>query len=459
MTDETTDGLKFDTNVIGSTGLRQFGGYIQEEILKELRGQLGARIYREMADNDPTVGGMLFAITTLIRQVEWTVQASDDSPEAEAAKCFVEEVIADMSVPWASVITEICSMFVYGFAPMEILWKRRGGNEGIDPNRKSAYSDNKIGLRALALRSQNTIPKWLIDPEDGSIDGMYQQPWNGGMVLIPEQKLLLFRTTEERGNPEGRSLLRNCYRPWYFKKRLEELEAIGAERDLAGLPIAYIPGQYLAQGADNIDKAAAAEFKRLITSIKRDTHEGIVLPSTRDANGNLLFDIKLLSSAGSRQHDTSKIIDRYDKRIATTVLADFLFLGQGSTGSFALSSDKTSVFATAIGAFTKSIADVLNRHLLPRLWRLNGLDVETMPMMVPGDLEKPDLGVLAEFVTKMASAGATMFPDRELENALRSAAGLPLAPEEGEDDMMEAEDPMNPPTPSAEAAEADTEDA
>ncbi|CAB4130416.1 hypothetical protein UFOVP119_40 [uncultured Caudovirales phage] len=441
------DGLKYDASVIGTSGLKQFGGYINEEFQKELRGLNGSRVFREMADNDPVVGAILFAVTMLIRQVEWSVQAADDTPEGEAAKEFVEEVIADMSTGWHSVLAEICSMFVYGFAPMEIVWKKRGGMDAPNSESRSAYDDGKIGIRTLSLRAQNTIPRWEIDPTDGSVDGLWQQPYDRAMVAIPIEKLLLFRTTEERNNPEGRSLLRNAYRPWFFKKRIEEIEAIGLERDLAGLPIAHIPAQYLTVGADANDKAVASEYKRLIRSIKRDTSEGLVLPSTRDQSGNLLFEVKLLSTSGKRQFDTTQVLTRYDKAIATSVLADFVFLGQGSTGSFALSSNKTELFATAIGAFTKSIADVINRHLLPRLWKLNGLDFEIMPSMVPGDLEAPDLGALGAFIQQLSASGAPLFPDRELENALRTAANLPLAPEDG----------SNMETPVAGDPNADTE--
>ena len=445
--------LRFDADVLGSTGLRQTGGYVQEEFQKELRGLNGSRVYREMADNDPTVGAILFAITMLIRQVEWTVQSADDSPEGDAGKAFVEEVIADMSSSWSSVMSEVASMFVYGFAPLEIIWKKRLGPDQPDDSRRSLYSDGQIGVRALALRAQNTIPRWEINDADGTILGMWQQPWSGSQVCIPIEKLLLFRTTEERGNPEGRSILRNAYRPWFFKKRIEEIEAVGIERDLAGLPVAYIPGQYMSSGADAQDKRVASDFQRLMRQVKRDQQEGLVLPSTRDASGNLLFDIKLLSTGGSRQFNTTQVIDRYGRAIATTVLADFIFLGQGSTGSFALSSDKTALFATAIGAFLRSIADVFNRQLLPRLWRLNGYEAEYMPILDPGDIEKPDLMALSDYVTKLSGAGATFFPDRELENHLRRAAGLPLAPEDGAEEMPEAG------TAEAEAYAPETDDA
>lgn len=443
MAEEIKPGeVRYDPTSVGTSGLRQFGGYIQEEFLKELKGTNAARIYREMSDNDPIVGALLFAVTMLIRQVQWNVQAADDSPEAEEAKAFVEEVINDMSTSWSSVMAEVSSMFVYGFAPLEIIWKKRIGPDEADGSRRSNYTDGKIGIRALALRAQNTVTRWLIDREDGSIDGMWQQPYDRSMVLIPIEKLLLFRTTEERQNPEGRSILRNAYRPWYMKKKIEELEGIGIERDLAGLPVAMIPSKYLSPTADKVEKQVADSFKRMIASVKRDSHEGLIVPSDRDNSGNLRFEVKLLSTGGARQFDTTKVIDRYNRAIATSVLADFIFLGQGSTGSFALSSNKTEIFATAIGAYLNSIADTFNRHLLPRLWKLNGMEYEFMPCLVPGDLEKPDITALSDFVSKLTAAGAQMFPDRELENHLREAAGLPLAPEDSEMDMDEEDNPL-----------------
>ena len=444
MAEEIKPGeVRYDPTSVGTSGLRQFGGYVQEEFIKELKGTNAARIYREMSDNDPIVGALLFAVTMLIRQVQWRVQAADDSPEAEEAKAFVEEVMDDMSTSWSAVMAEVCSMFVYGFAPLEIIWKKRIGPEEADGTRRSKYTDGRIGIRALALRAQNTVHKWLIDPEDGSIDGAWQQPYDRAMVLIPIEKLLLFRTTEDRQNPEGRSILRNAYRPWFMKKKIEELEGIGIERDLAGLPVAYIPSKYLSPTADAVEKQVFQNWKQMIASVKRDNHEGLLLPSDRDNSGNLRFEVKLLSTGGARQFDTTKVVDRYNRAIATSVLADFIFLGQGSTGSFALSSNKTEVFATAIGAYLNSIAETFNRHLLPRLWKLNGLDYEVMPTLVPGDLEKPDLGQLGAFIQSLTTAGAQMFPDRELENHLREAAGLPLAPEDAEMDMDEGEE-INP---------------
>jgi hypothetical protein len=412
--------LKFDANAIGSTGLRAYGGLVDEEFLKELRGPKGAAVYREMADNDATVGAVVFAISMLLRQADWTFTAADETAEAADAKTFAEETLFDgMGKTFADVIDEICSMFVFGHAPLEIIWKK---NE-----------DGTIGIRDLALRAQPTISRWQIDMGDGTINGLWQQPLTGPLVFIPIEKLLLFRTTVQRNNPEGRSALRTAYRAWRNKKRVEEIEGVGLERDLAGLPLARIPGKFFDRDAPDEDKRVLRSYEALVRHIRMDKKQGIVLPSDTDSNGKFLYDLSLLASGGSRAIDTSKIVDRYDRQIATSVLADFIFLGQNSVGSFALSSDKTALFATAVGAFLNGIAGVFNRHLMPRLWKLNNFDPEMMPTLKPGDVETQDLAELGSFITSMAGAGMPLFPDRELENHVRTAAGLPEAPDEGID--------------------------
>ena len=56
----------------GVSGLNRAGGYIHEEFLVELRGQRGAQTMREMRENDPTAGSMLFLLEQMIKQVAWT---------------------------------------------------------------------------------------------------------------------------------------------------------------------------------------------------------------------------------------------------------------------------------------------------------------------------------------------------------------------------------------------------
>jgi hypothetical protein len=483
-------GASYDPGVYGQTGLRQLGGFVMEEWNPALKGEQGRRIYTQMGDNDPIVGGVLYAFTALFRSVEWHVEAAKADPQKDAkikkrfggipsanpdataikppgtpsdpalgfndpatsnmpeedqgvapptpeeeAATFLEEVLDDMEQSWDAHAEEVASMFQFGFAPCEILYKKRIGPDETDPVRHSKYTDGKIGLRGVPLRSQNTVYRWEIDADTGTILGMWQQPWAGQQVFIPMAKMALFRTTAAKNNPEGRSILRNAYRPWLMKTRLEEIEAIGAERDLAGLPIARIPARYMQADASNEEKAVFNMFKTMVQSVKRDKNEGLVLPSDLyNGTNEKQFDFELMGGGSTRQFDTTKIIERYEKGIATSVLADFMFLGQGATGSFALSADKTDLFAQALTGFLKAVAGIWNRVIIPAIWKLNKLDMDCMPKLVPGDVAKANLAEIATFLSSLSSSGAPLFPDHELENHLRKLAGLPPAPEEGSEE-------------------------
>lgn len=422
------------TKEIGVSGLRYSGGRIYEEMLRNLQGDKGRTTYAEMSDNDATVGAILFAMTSLVRPVQWTVTAVDDSDDADEAKAFVEGVMQDMEHTWADMITEALTMLTYGFAPMETVYKKRIGPFESDPAKRSRFDDQKIGIQKIALRAQTTIDEWEIDDATGNMTGLFQRSdfQAGSRRYIPADRLLLFRTTPVRGNPEGRSILRNAYRPWYFKKRMEEFEAIGVERDLVGLPMMHLPSEWLSASATPEQKTAVVNFQNMLAEIRLNEQAHVVIPSLFDSDGNQQIKFELIASSGTRAHDVSSIIRRYSSDIATTVLADFIFLGQDKVGSYSLSSDKTTLFATALGTYLSIIRDVFNRFQLPRLWKLNGMDMEWMPNVEFGDLEKPDLAAISSFLDAMAANGAQVFPDRELENHLRDKAGFPKLPEDSE---------------------------
>jgi len=78
-------------NDMGLSGLTRFGGTIYEERLKELQGITGVLTYREMRDNDATIGAFLNAIEMLVRRVKWTVERGGDTKQDEIAAEFLEQ--------------------------------------------------------------------------------------------------------------------------------------------------------------------------------------------------------------------------------------------------------------------------------------------------------------------------------------------------------------------------------
>lgn len=403
---------------IGSSGLRRSGGTINEEFLPNLQGVKGFKVYREMRDNDPVIGAMLYAIDKVITRLEWKVEGDD-----ERTALFVQECLDDMSDSWDATLQNILSMLVYGWSFHEIVYKIRRGQTN-DARTTSNYSDNRIGWRKWPVRAQETLQEWMLDPR-GGIQGMIQtDPAVGGLHRIPIEKALLFRTTTNRNNPEGYSLLRNAYRPWFYKRRIEEIEAIGIERDLAGLPMAYVPPEYLSNTATPQQKAVLQAITNIVQNVKRNEQEGIVFPAAYDEQNNRIFDLQLLSASGGRQFDTGAVIQRYDQRIAMSLLSDFLLLGSDRVGSFALGTAKVDLWTLAVDSIAKTIAEVVNQFAIPRLLKLNAMRMDKMPELTYGQVSSVELNEVADYVSKLVGVGAIM-PDRTLEGHLRSLGDLP----------------------------------
>ena len=412
---------KTDFRELGVTGLSRDGGVVRDEYLRELQGDRWLAVVREM-NNDPIVGAIMFAVEMLLRRVPVSVQPADESAGAQEQAQFIEECIGDMSTDWADTLAEILTMLPYGWAYMEIVYKQRGGDVDA-PEQRSKYTDGRIGWRKWSIRGQETRERWEFD-DTGGVQGMWQRLDNGAPVLIPIAKALLFRTAQRKGSPEGRSVLRSAYRPWYFKRNIENIEGIGIERDLAGLPVAKVPAEVLAQETDAM-RAQYTQIKEIITNIRRDEQEGVIWPLVRDENGNERYTLELLSAAGERQFDTGAIVQRYEQRIAMSVLADFILLGHEAVGSYALSATKASMFKSALQAWLTSIAGVINAHAIPRLLRLNGMDVALAPRFTFGAVGDVDIETVIAFVKDMGAAGMQFFPSPELENKLRGDVGLP----------------------------------
>lgn len=439
--------LVIDYREVGATGLRRFSGFIYEEFLKELTGWKGIAIYKEMGDNDSVVSAMLYAIDKICRRVPWRTEPASSHPNDVEAAEFLEQCMNDMENTWIDTVAEFLSMLQYGYSVHEIVYKRRCG-DGFDPTMRSKYSDGRIGWRGLPIRSQDTIYRWQFD-DHGGIQGVEQlAPPHYYHVTIPVEKMLLFRTTVHKNNPEGRSILRGAYRSWYMKKNIENIEAIGIERDLAGLPMATVPPELLSPNANASQKALLGAIKNMVINVRRDEQEGLVFPAAYDqASGKALYDFKLLSTAGSRQFDTDKVIQRYDHRIAMSCMADFLLLGQGSgaTGSWAMHTDKTKLFAQTISSFLDIICEILNRFAIPRLFALNDFEITDFPKIMHGDVAAVDLKELKDYILGLAQAGMPMFPNQPLEEYLKRVANLPAEIEEELDEDQQIEPIHNTP--------------
>jgi hypothetical protein len=404
---------------LGTTGLRRTGGFISEERLPQLSGDKALAVYREMRDNSSAVGALLFVLEMLARGTGKRVEAGGESNADNQAKELILSSLDDMSMSWPDTLSEILSCAVYGFSYHELVYKVRQGQQS-EPGKSSHHDDGFLSWRKWPIRAQETRWRWEF-ADDGGLSGMHQlDPATGTYAFIPLDKALLFRLFAYKNNPEGRSLLRNAYRPWFFLKRIQEYEAIGIERDLAGLPVMRIPAQVMS------DDTQMEKWKKLVADIKRNEQAGVVIPS--DMYGDTdkpQYELTLLTSGGERQVPTDPVVKRYESDILKTAIADFIQLGNQEVGARSLGDTKAQLFATSVNALLDSVAGVINRHAIPRVMALNGLAVEQPPHLVFDDVEFEDVVGWAEAVAKMTGAGMPLFPDPVVENVVRSKLDFP----------------------------------
>lgn len=402
---------------LGGTGTNAYGDQTRDEFVPELKGKRGDKTYREMA-REPIVSACNLTLAQLLKNAKVNVSFGSD----EQSGVLVETALADMSHTWSDFLDEVTSFFAFGWSAFEIVYKRRSGDQGT-PGQSSRYDDGLMGWRKLAPRPQNTRKKWEIDDE-GGIRALVQHTGRG-LAEIPIDKLGLFRMRSENNSPEPPPLTRGAYIPWYFLKRTRVFEGIGIERGFSGIPVISAPARVLSPDATAGELAMRQALQNIGANLRADEQAYLMLPSDRDASGNKLYDVELLTTAGVRSIDLDKVQARYTRDIAVAMLCDFLLLGHEKVGSFALADSKTSVTAMAVAGWLDGILEVFNRHLIPRLLRLNGLPVGDPPRLVRGDIETPDLQQLAAYIAALSGAGFALFPNPELEDHLLQAASLP----------------------------------
>lgn len=777
---------------VGASGLIQYGGYVQEEFLRELSGSRARKTYAEMLANDSVIAGIFHGIEQLVRQVEWTTNPADNSPDAKQWAEFVSSALDDMSYSWEDTLAQIVSFIPYGFSVSETVYKFRKGDSD-DPTKNSQYDDGLIGWRKFAGRAQDTLLRWEFDEKTGAATAFVQYLPGGVNAEIPLERCLLFRTTTYKDNPEGRaldpatpvptpdgwttmgelhvgdalfdeqgrtcyvvatqvwkdrprsrvkfadgtsivaddahewptatlhertkvsrwtlrttkdmarprasnvalpvaqaihgtrrwlpvhpyvlglwlgdgthtdsvitthaddvweevarveecgyevikvsetgrtpldnarqfrigsdcrralrllgvfgdkhvpqtylraprderlallqglmdsdgtvdldgrvsfsntnlslvhgvaelvrslgspariylhkkagegqgrhertrdswrvsfqphgfipfclerkiarvrmdqdkrhsyqhhyvrqvesieagetvciqvnspshlflagegmvpshnSMLRSMYPAWYRKNRIQEHEAIGIERDLAGLPMAIAPAELFGDNASNEQKSALNEIKKQLERIRMNEQGSIVIPAVYDESGHPMYDFKLVTTGGARQYSTDVIVSRYNQQMAMALLADFLLLGHEGVGSHSLGISKIQLFTLSLQAFVDSIASVFNQYAIPRLLKLNGVDRTLAPNIAASRIEQTDVAGLGAYVAQLSAAGI-MLTDEETQNYLRRAGGMPeLAAKPGGGDAMPTAKPKDdaPPEPKPPAS-------
>ena len=430
---------------IGYTGLNLLNGHLYEQADRSLRWPCAIHTYKKM-ENDSSIYPALDHIEMAASRVQWLVKAPKGKDTEKAGEVlFFKQMMNDMEHSWYSFIRSAVSHYRYGFAPHEIVLRKRLKVRG------SKYDDGLTGVRKLAIRAQDTISEWgwdgrellwlkqrvIVSDNTAGTNTVSTSSSKTSEKIIPAKKILLFRNKPSKDNPEGTSPLNACFRDWKFKCALEENEAIGVSSDLKGLGLLKLNPRYMAEGASAADKEVYEYWKRIMQGLHNGEQSNLIVPSLKDEQGNeMIAEFDLLAANGSKAYDVGAIIERYNKRITTTLMAQSLILGQSGSGSYSLAENLSSVTQLAVESILLEIKDVLNNHLVPLLYDENKWDKTDMVEFDFDHVAKMSMDDLSKFLQRVGAVGLLKKDARTI-NWIYEQAGAPIP---FEDETLTRED-------------------
>ncbi|MCP4392705.1 MAG: hypothetical protein GY804_00265 [Alphaproteobacteria bacterium] len=431
----------------GYDGLRTVHGRVVEHLHPELRWPLSIITYRAM-ELDPTIAAINNFYDMMISRADFKFVApvqEDGTVKAEvqAATDFLNYCMINMEdQTWQQFISGVGTYRIYGFSIAEKVWTtvKRGKYKG------------RLKWKALAQRSQETVKEWRWDKNNPDLltgviqrsEAMdatrYKQADFKGEREIDRSKFILFRFDPKKNNPQGTSPLDGAWKAWKYLNLVQEYQAVGIAKDLGGIPVLGIPVDKLIEAAADPSGVAAqtqTSLKEMAASLHAGDRTFAIKPILYDDQGKELYTFELQGITGSgKQYDTTEVIRQYQNEILTVYSASMLKLGQDASGSFALSDNMNNMLGFAVQHNLDILRDQINIDLVPQTLAINGwlFEEEDMPRLEYGDVAPRDLDELGKYVQRVVTSGG-MTIGKNLDQALREAADLPLATYEDDDEV------------------------
>jgi excisionase family DNA binding protein len=452
MTDEREyDYPELSVRDIGTSGIDVQNGYVNEEPLRVLQGRDGVLMFREMVDNDPICGGAAQLMKSLVRQSPLAFEPADGSNMAAMIAEHVSTCWDDMTSSADETLGDMLTFFEQGHSLHEIVYKVRRGEDREEPFLRSKYNDGRIGWLRLPIRKQETLERWDIG-HGGIINGVWQVAMpDYEEKYIPMRNSVLFRTSNNAGNPLGRSMLRSAFTSYYRVKRYRDFEAIGVERDLVGMLVLELPPSMFKNKAD---QTTIENYVKAGMKARKGEYAVFPFPAEKHNGQETGFKARLMQSGGRNPIDINAIIVRIEGRMAIAFLGDVILAGMQGTGTYNLTEIKKNITTLAVNAIQRTAENQLNRVVIPRLVKLNQWPTELSPQAVFGDV---DTGGIAELMPALAAAvqSAVVTPGSNLESYVRTKLGVPLEEELSTGQMQDAMGELDELDPNTEAIKSE----
>ncbi len=378
----------------------------------------------ESMKQDATVATGLDMLYTFVEKAfkDFKVIPGESQASKDAAK-FIEYCLKNMEGQTIRQFARDAATFnEYGLAVFEKVYTQVTVGEHV----------GKFKIKNLGFRPQASLCRKnpLVYNEDGSqIVGVKQslsafQNFTGGDlgyvsafptdklgdVLIPSSRLMIMTTGGSTSQALGVSPLVGCYRAWREKILIENLEVVGATKDMGGVIELKIPSQILNKAAIDPSSPEAEMVKGLMQDAA-NAHSGeqsfFMLPSdVKDNAPQYTMTLKGIDGMG-KQYSTAQLISDRKKSILDRLGAGFLNVGNDKAGSYNLSESKQTIHTQFVQRVNEIILEALNENLLPQLLALNDIRLpETeMPYVKSGKIVDDDKEGFSKAIQRIGAVG------------------------------------------------------
>ena len=291
-------------------------------------------------------------------------------------KAFVRE---QLERHWIKLLRTTLNMLDFGWQPHEKVYAVKdvqitvkespAAGASTLPEPQVVTLPGMITLDRLKDIPVNTIlPVYDADTDD-FIGVSQNQPGTVGRVVIPKDKLYVPVFQEEWGNMEGKSLLDNSYRPWYYSFIVESLWARFMERRAIPPVIGTGP-----TGTRTDAQGNEYSVEDLVLTIVNNIHSGNggYLPFEPDAiTGENAWKLETLQFFNqSDQFQT--FMASMDARMLRGILMPEKALIQGAkVGTLSETEQFTDTFLTGLDVLLFEIERFINEQIVEPLVRLN----------------------------------------------------------------------------------------
>lgn len=432
----------------GTDGVSAPGGFlITNERNQKLVGSTKWKTYDSTIANTSIVAAAVLIRGWLLGQAKWSAIANDKGRDkGQWGVDIVTEGLleATMSKPWRNVVRRQGMKTFRGFALHEGVIRKR--------------ADGRIVYKALEHRPQWSVYRWDKADEQSDWVGIEQQSAVGNMYYVPRDRLFYSVEDTTTDAPDGVGMLRYVVELADTLMRYRQLEGIGFDGDLRGMPIGRAPiaklrAEAQAKVGDDPVKirayvTAKVEFlTRILGNYIKMPNQSLMLDSVpyiaTDEKGTISsvyeWGFDLVKATAGSMPELREAVGGLSRDIARVLGVEFLLMGD-SEGARSVHEDKTDMFEIGVNATLSDIVDDANRDLVQRLIALNGGDPEVDSPRLQARIDRRSIESASAMLSAIAKAGMPLDPASEADvaivNTLHERADLPPREVADETDMM-----------------------